>query len=428
MSRYFIHEANLERLQKKLTTIRNKCIKNNLDFHFEVVGEEYREHKNAKNEVVNVRYIEVEAFGSISHENWEFVGVVDHHTEGNIIRQMNTDVAVPIQYRHTTPICEHCNKIRSRKQTYVIHNSETNEWKQVGTTCLCEFTNGLDAEEVASYISMFDQIIKGEAISGSGHIESYYPVEDIIRYAWETVKHFGYVKRDYYNYNPDVVPTVDRAMDYYLIDINRFYGNSSRREQREDEMNHVKFNAHSDEANNFVDNAIQWILSQDADANNSYISNLQILCKEGWCKYNELGIVMSIVPSYQREMQKAIERAERAAAHASEQTSIFVGEIGKRITVDNIKSAECVYTSENIYGLTFMYKIVDTNNNVYMWSTSNTFDTDRVAEITGTVKNHEEYKGVKQTWLTRCKVTNKPEEVTENVEDALDEFYKSINA
>lgn len=40
-----------------------------------------------------------------------------------------------------------------------------------------------------------------------------------------------------------------------------------------------------------------------------------------------------------------------------------------------------------------------------MWWSSSGVDQDKEIEsITGTVKSHEEYKGVKQTFLTRCRI------------------------
>ena len=44
-------------------------------------------------------------------------------------------------------------------------------------------------------------------------------------------------------------------------------------------------------------------------------------------------------------------------------------------------------------------------------STSNWVDVDNVVSITGTVKSHEIYQEVKQTWLTRCKI--KTEQINE---------------
>ena len=42
---YSIFEGNLERLEQKLVRIQNKCKKYGADFHYEVVGEEFKEVK-----------------------------------------------------------------------------------------------------------------------------------------------------------------------------------------------------------------------------------------------------------------------------------------------------------------------------------------------------------------------------------------------
>lgn len=196
MKTYAIHEDNLDRLKKRIQTIQNKCTKYGSSFHFAEVGEEFRTYTNALGDDVQIRYVLVEAEGQVIHNDWEFIAVVEHKETGNVIRQFKQDIEVPKKYYNTDSICEHCNTKRRRKDTYLIHNTCTDEWKQVGESCLTEFTNGMDAEEVARYISLFDSIIQGESFSGYGDYEEYYPVEEILCYAIETVKHFGYQRAD----------------------------------------------------------------------------------------------------------------------------------------------------------------------------------------------------------------------------------------
>lgn len=43
---YKIFEGNLERLEKKLTKISNKCTKYGCDFHYQQVGEVFEEVKD----------------------------------------------------------------------------------------------------------------------------------------------------------------------------------------------------------------------------------------------------------------------------------------------------------------------------------------------------------------------------------------------
>jgi len=52
-----------------------------------------------------------------------------------------------------------------------------------------------------------------------------------------------------------------------------------------------------------------------------------------------------------------------------------------------------------------IYKIIGEDGNVYTWKTGKFID-EEVSDmlITGTVKAHTEFRGIKQTELTRCRV------------------------
>ena len=58
--------------------------------------------------------------------------------------------------------------------------------------------------------------------------------------------------------------------------------------------------------------------------------------------------------------------------------------------------------NSNLTGET-LPKFIDVNDNIYTWKTTKVFK-DGVTSLTGTVKTHNDYKGIKQTELTRCKV------------------------
>ena len=61
-----------------------------------------------------------------------------------------------------------------------------------------------------------------------------------------------------------------------------------------------------------------------------------------------------------------------------------------------------------------MYKFTDNDGNVFIWITPCGVETDKTMKLTGTVKEHSEFNGVKQTVLTRCKVEYKPEDLHED--------------
>lgn len=61
---YKIFEGNLERLEKKLTRIANKCKKYGCDFRYEQVGEVFEDVKDDKGETHAARFVLIEAEGT----------------------------------------------------------------------------------------------------------------------------------------------------------------------------------------------------------------------------------------------------------------------------------------------------------------------------------------------------------------------------
>jgi hypothetical protein len=75
--------------------------------------------------------------------DWEFVATVEHADEaGNLIKSVPGAGQIPIKFRKTQPICEHCNTARRRFETFVIRNRKTGDHKQIGRNCLQDFFDG----------------------------------------------------------------------------------------------------------------------------------------------------------------------------------------------------------------------------------------------------------------------------------------------
>lgn len=80
----------------------------------------------------------------------------------------------------------------------------------------------------------------------------------------------------------------------------------------------------------------------------------------------------------------------------------YVGSIGERITLSLVN--EAVFTFDSQFGPVYVYKFSDANGNTLVWKTScQDIQEGKRYKVTGTVKSHDEYKGEKQTALTRCK-------------------------
>lgn len=395
MKQFAIYEGNMERLLKKINRIRNKCKKYDCDFHFAEVGEEFRTVELENGEKITARFVLVEAEGVAKVNGWRFVATVEHTEKGNIINKA-FNIEVPERYYTSTSICEHCNSNRYRKDTYLVMNEETSEFKQVGKSCLKDFTGGMSAEGVAQYTALFEELIEGETPCG-GTGERYYPVKEFLMYVAETIKHFGYVRTQ-----DSGRSTRDRAFDYYMLEHGgRFF--EEEKQRLKEEMQSVSFNANGN--TEFAKKALEWLNSQEVD--NNYMHNLKTACSLEYTSYRNLGILTSLYPTYNRELEYQAEKAEqekqRALEQAAEQNSKHIGIVGDRIEIE-VHSIECVTSWETQYGVTRIYKFVDTNGNVYTWKTSNFVEEEKVNKVKGTIKSHNEYRGIKQTEITRCKV------------------------
>lgn len=403
MERYEIYEGNFERLQKKLARIENKCKAYGCTFYFKEVGETFKEVKDeATGDKKNLRFIIVEVEGTAQINGWRFVATIDHLEAGNVIRQFDETIQIPEKYRHTDPICEHCQTSRRRKDTFLVYNEETGEFKQVGRSCLLDYTGGWSSEDITRYISWFDSIIGGyEAVGGFGSWENYYPVEDILACAAACVKKLGY-----HNSQSDDA-TRDIAKCIYKVEAGlpifpHQYEESVRKLKAEKDIN-----GKADDVVAEAKAARAWILAEEVDEYNSYMNNLKVICSSDYCSARNLGYLVSLIPTYFKHLETEEARKVRETRRQKEASaSKHIGKIKDRITVE--ADMRFVTSCDSIYGWSALYKFVTDDGDVLTWWTSSDVDIEggqtRRVRVTGTVKEHDEYAGVKQTVLTRCKL------------------------
>jgi hypothetical protein len=119
------------------------------------------------------------------------------------------------------------------------------------------------------------------------------------------------------------------------------------------------------------------------------------------------GLAASAVVAYQREVGRARAAAERATR--PEPVDAYVGEVGKRETF--LVTLDFVTGFETDYGYTTVLKFKTTGGAApgatLVWKASADpkvarDDVGKAYVLTGSVKKHDEYKGRKQTILSRC--------------------------
>lgn len=408
MEQYSIYEGHMDDLMKKVTKIQNKCMKFGCNFHFAQVGEEFKEVKvdvdpETGKDIFGIRrFIIVEAEGTAQLNDWQFIASVEHTAKGNIFSKALTDVEIPERYREMNPTCEHCNSNRQRKNTFIVHNTVTGEFKMVGNSCLMDFTHGLSVA-TASWFASLKKVFEEEQdlpIGTSGSwFNKYHDTKEVLQYVAETIRHFGYSKTD----SADST----RSRFSILMDVHK----GQTRWMEKEEVRHyrnlidqVGFNPESPEASKMVEDALTWLNGQEIK--NDYMHNLKVACNLDYSHSGNFGLLVSLFPTFNRELEhQAKLKEEKEKGLKSEHQ----GQVGSRLNIE-VESVKCITSWDSCFDgyhttTTYIWKITDNQGNVYTWKTSNWLNEDQPPKtIKGTVKEHKVFREIKQTEITRCRV------------------------
>lgn len=393
MATYNIPVENIEALRKAITRIQRKAEKYNCKVSYKETGEFFQKEKTEAGEEINRKYVIVEVEGEAKVNGWIFAGTIEHTPQGNILRSVSNDHKIPERYRDARPYCEHCNTKRARKDTYVVFNEKTQEYKQVGKSCLMDYTNGLSAETAAFMLQWVKQVEKHCSYDGTS-LKHYYSIIEVSKYFVETMRKFGWA-----NSSAGGDSTKSIAMDFYDVDHKRITHPSTVKDI-EAKRTKIKFDPdHID--NEYITKALDWAKSWDGHEYNDYRDNLKVIASMDCCEYKHLGYLASLFMAYDKEMEREIKRMERNKSRAQ---SEFIGVVKDKVSC-KVKAFRCLTSWETQWDTTFLYEFVTDDGNVLIWKTSKWLDDEKdITTITGTVKAHNEFRGIKQTELTRCKI------------------------
>lgn len=249
-------------------------------------------------------------------DGWTFVARIDHSQEvGNLIRAVpNTGVTIPETYRTAKPHCDHCKVLRYRRDTFVLHNDQTDEFKQVGTTCLTDFF-GHDPYKIAKLAELLGYA--AETARGSGEYDEdgrdfgltdrrYLDVETVLAHAALAVRQYGWTSAKAARENYDLTATRERVFD----SLNRI-----RKGYR------TEFDVPSDEDKALATAALEWAQGFcDNDNLNDYMHNVCVVARSQMIEARAVGIAASIIPTYKRETEKA---APRQTVQVADMTGIL---------------------------------------------------------------------------------------------------------
>lgn len=297
---YSIPSPNVYGLNKKVEKLNRRAVKLGLP---EVGIEEcfnytYKYSDSFTDMPIYQKYTVFKAVTThkISMGNWSLIARIDREEGGAIISQVPHNVThysrAAIKRARAMPgLCDHCNKLRSRRKTFIVRDNSTNSYKQVGASCLKDFIGEDSAGKILSFNTMIKQVCTNvENYPSGAYGAAYIKVADVVNLAHIVSSFYGYVsKAKSESYGG--VTTAQRVSEYLF---------TTRKDPKLEkallEGITLDFN---------TNNAIKWAASiSDAEVElNEYLGNLRTIARSGIVSARQFGYTVSIPGAYARHLE-----------------------------------------------------------------------------------------------------------------------------
>lgn len=294
-----------------------------------------------------------------------FVASLEHvrGSDQNIVRSLSD---IDLSQFHTRRLCDHCKVNRYRSNSYVF-KTPSGDLIQVGSACLKLYFDRC-VSELLVYVSCLEDIEERDSYS----YVPYFELSDILSLAIADISVRGFVSaksEDKLSTKQAIIFHLQKAVGYEIT-VNQ---------------------EHIQEA----DRQIAWLKSQEPSS--EYMRSLIILTGLDAIEFKHIGFIASIPAAHDKAIQSAKQLADQPA-------SDYVGNEGDKISLPVI--VDRLVLCETNYGVSTLVLMTDKAGNKLSWFASNapTLEIGQEITIKGTIKAHDDYKGIKQTKLTRCKV------------------------
>lgn len=337
---------------------------------------------------------------AISFDGWEFIATLDwDEYAGLIVRGMPGAVQVEREGLREG-WCDHCKTTRSRRVTYVVRDTNSGQQLQVGRSCIKDFTGWQGNVAWLEKNNVQDAGFFGDA----GRID--YTPATVVATAWAVIKGNGFVPASQ-SWETTTKDLVDMAL----------YPNRKNRK----EMDFAEsLRPLAKEAAGRADEVLAYIASDDFSGPSDYVPNLKAAAAGARVSPRNFGLLVSAPQAHARHLERTLIRQTKAkVGENSEWVGRVAGEGEKADRREIEVTVAGIFWRDNPYGgedeQSPIYTLVDADGNLFKWFAS----TDKLGEEEGarfvvkaSIKAHKEWKGTKETHVTRVTVVKELEPLT----------------
>lgn len=378
-----IPSANMEKLAKKIKALNKKALKAGTgEIKITTISKTVDKNKDG---TVDVRF-QIALEGETPRINgWAFIARLDHNTDpsgGSNLVYVMPSADLPVQFRTAAANCEHCGWDRKRRDTYILQNEDTGEYKQVGRTCIRDFI-GIDpariAEQAERYVKALGLLDEAREPKWGGindHRDICLPT--YLSYVSMVIREHGWISgREAYEDQSKVSSASEACAEMFVVGHQPSIPSNEDKELAVAAMDHVL----------------------TLEPKNDFLHNIITITKQSYLDWKATGLAAAIMFVYNRHRE---EEAKREAA-ADLSKSEHVGALKERLEME-VKVIGKRWI-EGYYGSSALIRMLDVNDNLFVTFASGSFGDDvnigDALTIRGTVKKHDDFKGTKQTILNR---------------------------
>lgn len=399
---------------KKLAAKANRYGSEKITFTVSPERLEEREFKDWDGEFRKARVAvhDIEVSGAApTVGRYEFLAALEHTAAGNICRVVpGHDGVLEARFRAAECACEHCKTKRQRKDTYVVRNLDTGAQVQVGGNCLKDYLGQSPAAAIArcAFLQEFDNLRLDH--SGAG-FDWYQTLEWLLTATATSIRIDGWLSRGAADAMNAKTEGSSRPHQYSTSQkIAVLWSHSKDRDTVESRKRLLAKVTDADRE--LATKVIAWVRGGGLRGDSEYIHNLKIACAEdAVTEPRHVGLICSAIAAYNRQME--IETKRRAELE-SRRNSQHVGEVGERLAKIAAHLVGSRYLGRDDWGQDKrLLKFRTAEGNMLTWITTAEIEIEinRPVCISGRVKAHKEWQGLKETLLSRAKVVEVEEPV-----------------
>lgn len=325
--------------------------------------------------------------------NWQVVGKIERLQEGvdNLIFSI-TDAADNESYLESLrslPIeCDHCKQNRARASSFGLRDIETGEFKQVGSTCLEDFT-GINPAAVLFLAQLHKVVQLFSEEFGSYSRSNCEPLEDYVAATMFLIRRDGFLSSGKAQESGRPATFVQASHDVFYRALNE------SKSALQDWL--TSRDSISVQARAFIANAR---IEQPKD---SFEANVKALSQSDFISNDpkHRAVMAGGVSGYLRKIHAAkVSEIQGVSAH--------FGQAGEKRVSKVRVTGSTKYESQ--YGTQFLIFLTDESGNVAKWKTGTPkqlgqpHNLDRWFKAEFKIKGHSEYNEVKQTEITHLKI------------------------